>query len=243
MRISTTARRPLRLLSLMVLPLTIPFGIMPAAPAVAQPPPQDENWPCIQRKVPQLQPGQVWTGPPVDEALRQWRDDREVARLVGQLAARRTPMEEAQATIAAFAEAAGADKNERLTLLFAGLFQRLNNERGRIVGGIERYAENQRALSEAIKETREELAERHAEEGGVPRRSGSVATPRRDGVDATPEDLQDNLRFASDLDEKLYWDTRIYDERHRALTYVCDSPVIIEQRLFALGRAIQQQLD
>jgi len=216
---------------------------MLVTPAAAQPAHQDESWPCIQRKVPQLQPAQVWTGPPVEEELRLWRNDRQIATLVSQLASRRMPIEEARERIAEFAEAAGAQKQERLTLLFAGLFQRLNNERGRIVRGIERYAENQKALSEAIKNTREELASRQEEEGGAPRRDGSIATPRRDGADATPDDLQDNLRFASDLDEKLYWDTRIYDERHRALTYVCDSPVIIEQRLFALSRAIQQHMD
>lgn len=216
---------------------------MLTAPTMAQPPPQDENWPCIQRKVPQLQPGQVWAGPPIEDALRRWRDDREVAALVGQLAARRMPIEEAQNKIAQFAKAAGDEKNERLTLLFAGLFQRLNAERARVVRGIERYAENQKALSEAIKASRDQLAASHGEEAVRRHRNGSIATPRLDGADATPEDLEDNRRFSSELEEKLYWDTRIYDERHRALTYVCDSPVIIEQRLFALGRAIQQHLD
>ena len=38
---------------------------MLVTPAAAQPAHQDESWPCIQRKVPQLQPAQVLKGPPV----------------------------------------------------------------------------------------------------------------------------------------------------------------------------------
>lgn len=201
----------------------------------------DEDWPCIQRKVPSLSPAQTWSGPPLDEALGQWRRDGAVARLVPVLAARRTPMEEVNELIESFAEEAGAAKNERLTLLFAGVFQRLNAERNRIMSGIERYARRQRDLSEEIKNTRLQI--RQTRNGDRPVRDGTVTTPRRDGLDATPEDITDNVRFASDLDEKLYWDTRIYDERQRALTFVCDSPVIIEQRVFSLARAIQRHLD
>lgn len=226
--------------ALVLASFALPASALFVGELAAQPPTHDEDWPCIQRKVPEMKPAQVWAGPPLDEALRSWRSDSEIAALVSHLAARRLPTEEAQAEIAEFAEAAGAEKNEKLTLLFAGLFQRLNNERGRVVAGIERYAQNQHSLAESIKDTRQQLA---AQQGEGPRRDGSVTTPRRDGVDATPSDLDDNLRFASELDEKLYWDTRIYDERHRALTYVCDSPVMIEQRIFALGRAIQQHLD
>ena len=41
----------------------------------------------------------------------------------------------------------------------------------------------------------------------------------------------------------LRWDTRIYDERQAALTYVCESPVLIEQRAFALAREIRNHLE
>ena len=39
------------------------------------------------------------------------------------------------------------------------------------------------------------------------------------------------------------WDTRIFDERSKTIGYVCEVPVLIEQRLFALARAIQQSLE
>ena len=44
------------------------------------------------------------------------------------------------------------------------------------------------------------------------------------------------------LTEKLQWDRRIYRERDQSLTYVCEVPVLLEQRLFALARHIQSHL-
>ena len=39
-------------------------------------------------------------------------------------------------------------------------------------------------------------------------------------------------------EEQLDWDTRIFQDRQQALSYVCETPVILEQRVFALARAI-----
>jgi len=45
------------------------------------------------------------------------------------------------------------------------------------------------------------------------------------------------------LISRVEWDTRIFDERIKTIGYVCEVPVLIEQRLFALARAIQQSLE
>ena len=39
-------------------------------------------------------------------------------------------------------------------------------------------------------------------------------------------------------EKQLDWDMRIFQDRQQALTYVCETPVILEQRVFALARAI-----
>ena len=39
--------------------------------------------------------------------------------------------------------------------------------------------------------------------------------------------------------EALLWQTRVFDERRQSLTYVCEVPVLIEQRMFALGRLLK----
>ena len=37
----------------------------------------------------------------------------------------------------------------------------------------------------------------------------------------------------------LDWDMRIYEERERSLTYVCEVPVLYEQRAFAIAKLIE----
>jgi hypothetical protein len=172
------------------------------------------TWPCVQRRVGELSAAQMWAGPPIDAARISWRDDPAVASLARSLAARRTSLDEASASIQKFAEGAGRDKDAKLTLLFAGTFDLINSERQRVIAGIEHYAQKQQALAKEIDETNRSL------------QSGDKADPRR-----------------RELEEKLRWDTRIYDDRNQALTYVCESPVILEQRAFVMAREIASHLD
>ncbi len=39
------------------------------------------------------------------------------------------------------------------------------------------------------------------------------------------------------------WETRIFEERRKSTSYVCEVPVLIEKRLFELGRVIQDAAD
>ncbi|MBX6320745.1 MAG: hypothetical protein IRY94_02855 [Rhodospirillaceae bacterium] len=182
--------------------------------------PVDTDWPCEQRKVLEISPGQVWSGPPLDEATAHWEDDAEVAALARRIAARRTSLDEAKTMIDQFSASAGADRNRRLASLAAGMLAIINHDRGSVMAGIERYARRQRALADKIEAQRQELA----------------ALPPDDG---TPEQQQRR----ADLQEMQTWDTRIFQERARSLTYVCELPRQLEQRAFALGRAIASHLD
>ena len=62
---------------------------------------RDPDWPCQQIKVPTISAAAVWSGPSL-EGLGSWSADEEVADLVARLAARRTPLDEAQKLIDAF---------------------------------------------------------------------------------------------------------------------------------------------
>lgn len=181
----------------------------------------DPDWPCIQRKVPHVSAGMMWAGPAIDETDQSWEKIPELADLVKKLAARRLPVEDAEPIIAKFAEQSGNEKKTQLTLLFTALLQEINQERNAIIQGIARYARQQQARAEQIKKYRDEYSALTAKE--------------------TLSDAEKARR--STLEEQLNWDTRIYDERTQSLTYVCDSPRILEQRLFSLSRAIQQHLD
>jgi hypothetical protein len=44
------------------------------------------------------------------------------------------------------------------------------------------------------------------------------------------------------LEEQLDWQQRIYRDRAQALTYVCETPVLLEKRTFALAQALARHL-
>lgn len=192
-----------------------------SAPAARGAESANPDWPCIQHKVPEVSAGMVWAGPVAQENDRRWKDSPGLAELAAAISARRLPIDEAQAEIDRFAATLGPDKDARLTLLFTGVLQIINAERSEIMAGIERYARRQRALAAAIGAATTEL---------------NTLRKKQDRSDA------DNVRLKA-LEEQLLWDTRIFDERQQSLTYVCESPVLLEQRLFALSRHIMTHLD
>src|SRR6476469_11196942 len=61
--------------------------------------PRYPDWPCTQAKVPEISLAAVWAGPPLDDIRDKSKDDAKVGALVARLAARRTPLEEAQKAI------------------------------------------------------------------------------------------------------------------------------------------------
>ena len=84
--------------------------------------PRYPDWPCNQLKVPEISIAAVWAGPPIDEVRETWHNDPQIRDLVDRLAARRTPMQEAEKSIAQFIVGDGAAKEDRAKRLFAGLF-------------------------------------------------------------------------------------------------------------------------
>ena len=46
-----------------------------------------------------------------------------------------------------------------------------------------------------------------------------------------------------ELGNQLVWQTRIFEDRQRVVKFVCEVPTAIDQRLFALGRVIQQEME
>lgn len=176
------------------------------------------DWPCVQRLVPQVSAGMVWAGPPLDE-VSDWRSDAEIEELATELADRRVPLEEAQSRVETFAEGLGDDKDRRLTMLFTGILDRVNAERNTVINGIKRYAHRQQELASRIESTLAELDD--LPDNGTPEQEAR----RRE------------------LSERNIWDTRIYEERERSLSYICETPVMLEQRVFALGRTIQNFLE
>lgn len=178
----------------------------------------DPDWPCIQRKVPSLSMGQIWNGPELPSSAAGWPQDEVVSELVRSLAARRMPVANAEAAIGEFANGlSGGQRRERLAMLAQGLFEHMNAERGEVISGIARYAKNQIALAARLRAAASKLGE------------------LRTKPDADANDIITRT-------EQMALETRIFEERVQALTYVCEVPTLIEQRLYTLAKAAAREM-
>ncbi len=181
--------------------------------------PRYPDWPCAQAKVPEISLAAVWAGPPLDDVQDKWKDDAKLSVLVAKLAARRTPLDEAEKTIAEFlSSSAAAEKAATGKLLFAGLFDTLNAQRSSVMSGLERVTRKQREAADKIRSDVVSLQELQ-----------SASSPDQAKID--------------ELGNQLTWETRIFEDRRRVVKFVCEVPTAIDQRLFALGRAIQQDME
>ncbi|NNG05905.1 MAG: hypothetical protein HKM95_17635 [Inquilinus sp.] len=187
-----------------------------ALPAAAQP--KDPDWPCVQRLVPTLSPGQIWQGPPIDDLGAAWRDDPEVAALVERVTSRRMSLEDATAATDRFAGELRHDRTRRLTLFFAGTFEQINESRMQAIAAIRRYARTQVVL--------------------IDRLSAQVRE-----IENLEADLAADAERIRDLGESIEMDRRIFADRRRALRPLCEQPVLLEERLGVLARAAMVHLD
>lgn len=179
--------------------------------------PRYPDWPCMQAKVPGISLAAVWAGPPIDDVASAWKDDPRIAALVERLASRRVPLEQAQGAITEFLSTS-ADKQASGRLLFAGLFDSLNAQRASVLNGLERVTRKQRDAADKIRTDTAALQTLQ-----------SAASPDQAKID--------------ELSNRLLWQARIFDDRRRVVGFVCEVPTLIDQRLFALGRTIQQEME
>jgi hypothetical protein len=194
----------------------IALGITQARPADAA----SADWPCTQRKVAKLTSAQMWDGASVDD-LTQWRDNEEITNLIAVLTSRRVPLEQATRAIAEFAAALPQERrDEALKLLFAGLLSTVNTDRAIVMRGIERFQQRQKTRAAEIE--RQSVAIRQLRERA-----------------ASDEKARSELAAAEDGHK---WDVRVFSERQQSLPLACEVPVLIEQRLFELGREIRSRM-
>ncbi|WP_249780722.1 hypothetical protein [Bradyrhizobium sp. dw_78] len=180
--------------------------------------PRYPDWPCQQLKVPGISIANVWTGPSVQTFDASQPMDTKEAELIARLAARRTPIEEAKKLIADFVTGTREEKQEKAKALFSGLYSILNAQRDQVMDGIERFSRKQKAMAADIREQAQKL---------------------RAMQEKTADDPAQNEESAN----RLAWQTRIFEDRRKATSYVCDVPVLIEKRLFDLSGAIQNAMN
>ncbi|CAM4001795.1 hypothetical protein [Palleronia rufa] len=172
----------------------------------------DPTWPCVQRKVERLSIGLMWPEPVPDTALEGDLADA-VETLGATLALRRVGEDEMRSAIDRFVSAHGASV-DLMGRVFAESFRRLAQRRTRIIGGIADMSLGQADLAARIDAARSEF----------------------DTISARDDPDFDRL---DTLEEKIDWDERIYTDRQKSITYVCETPVLLEKRLYAIAQMLQ----
>ena len=176
--------------------------------------PRYPDWPCQQLKVPEISIASVWNGPAIDSIDAIKPTDPKEIELVARLAARRTPMDDAKKLIADFVVGPKEERLENAKTLFAGLYATLNAQRDEVMNGIERFSRKQKEMAANVRDEAQKL---------------------RAMQDKGDSDQAQNEELAN----RLAWQTRIFEDRQKAASYVCDVPVQLEKRLFDLSSAIQ----
>ncbi len=173
----------------------------------------DPTWPCIQRKVENLSIGLMWPSPIGDRMDTDSGVEAEIRDLADSLALRRSALSGLEPRVAAFAEAHDGDA-ELLGQVFKHVFDSLSGRRTRIIRGIGEFSLSQIALSQRIDGMRVEMDAEMAKED-----------PDFDRVDS--------------LEEQLDWDQLIYTDRQQSITYLCETPILLEKRLYAVAQMLQ----
>ena len=189
-----------------------------AGPSIALAAGGDPDWPCIQRKVPELSLGQIWNGPELPATASGWSKDNDVEGLVQELAQRRIPIAEAQQSIRDFARGLKPEEASlRLSMLAQGLFDHMNVERSQVISGIGRYARGQADIAARLRKEASALGD----------------------LQMKPDT---DIAKVQEMTDRLNWETRIFEERVQSLTFVCEVPTLIEQRLYALAKTVAEVL-
>ena len=184
--------------------------------------PRYPDWPCQQLKVPEISIASVWNGPPIDTVDTSKPADSKQAELVAHVAARRTPIEDARKLIADYLVGTEDEKQQKAIRLFAALYSTLNAQRDQVMSGIERFSRKQKGAAEEIR---------------------AMAQKMREAKDKDKDTANGDPAQSDSLANQLAWQTRIFEDRRRSTSYICDVPVLIEKRLFDLGHAIQDDLN
>ncbi|HET8790485.1 MAG TPA: hypothetical protein VFM75_04700 [Modicisalibacter sp.] len=182
-----------------------------AQPAATGPP----DWPCVQRLIPELAWGTLWAGPSPEELEQAWWDDEEIGSVVRFATSRDTSVEDAVARVRAFVENESPDE-QRLTLLFSGLFEQINDERSSTIASIRSASRAQVARLERISEIVDELEIQRASDA--------------DEAAVTP------------LEKELHWELRTFEMRQQGLPALCEQPYLLEERLARMIRVIDAKL-
>lgn len=165
---------------------------------------EDPDWPCIQALVPEVSLAVLWPVPVDEETFSTWKDDKSIIELSMMVGSSESYTKEMSGKIEDWVS--GIDESQRLSALSTlalGIMDYANERRSRFINGILKYSRHQRQVAQQIEDRMTELEKR--------RMAGE-----------SPQAMQEEV-------ETLQWQTRIFDQRERAMASLCEQPVYVEQ--------------
>ncbi len=170
-----------------------------------------DDWPCIQRYIPELSATVVWHQAPPKKNLT-LSDPMAHQKIVDISTNLRNDISLIEKTLEGYLKEK-AHITELRNLLFYDIFEKIQANRKRILKGIFRYSEKQQRLAIRIDKQRTSI-------------SAALASDEAD------------LANLEDLQTRQSWDSRVFRERRQQLAYLCEKPVKLEQRLFFIAQTL-----
>jgi hypothetical protein len=136
--------------------------VLDAAPAAAE---EIRDWPCDAPLAERFDPVQVWGSPLPSSLAEGWRQDPGVRQVVEFAANPEHPPAQGAKQIVAFAAPLGADREERLLLLFAGMLDKFNLLREFALEGVRDFVLRAKILRDAVAQNDAALTALAAEGG------------------------------------------------------------------------------
>lgn len=177
------------------------------------------TWPCDQIYTLKVPIATVWQGPSIDAMRDTWWEDSNVFQTVAELKSPALEEEGIQAIIASYAQTVPkSERKQKMTMLFAGIYQHTLDARRRQLAGILNFVNRQKKITDRISLTSKKLRELR----------------KKDVPPEAPE--------YREVEAEMEWNARVFDERQRLTYYVCEQPILLVQRLGIAARTIESYL-
>ena len=143
----------------------------------------------------------MWDGPPID-GIKEF--DPSIRDLTEVLESRRISSEDAEKAIKEYAaKLPEAERDQKLTELFASVFNQINTDRQFVMAKVEEFQKRQKGRAVELEREGQKLAEK--------------------GIAATDELLPTETKLTPEQQE-YNWNARIFQERQQNLTMACEIP-------------------
>lgn len=185
---------------------------------------QQDEWPCVYRKVPVLSAATIWDGPPITDTTS-WHNDEAIRKLSEYVVSRRVKEDDANAAIKKYAASLPADtRDAKLTELFSAVLTRTNEDRKVVMNGIVRFHERQVERSKEIE------------------KEAMALQPEQQAAAESPVEGAGLADQGTDAEVKYKWEVRAFQEKQANIPLACEIPQLIDERAGDVARAIRAEM-